>query len=134
MIDPVSAALIAAAVAAATSSLNDVSKTAVLDAYEALKAAIHKRFGAEHPVSKAVEAIDAKPTSKGRQETLIEEITDAGADQDKELLTLAEPIHLILEKQAKDNATVQQIISGNYNAVSVSGDASVTVQPPPKEQ
>src|SRR6266700_1710128 len=89
MIDPISAALIAAAVAGATSGLTDVSKTAVMDAYHALTTAIGKRFGQEHAVVKAVEALEGKPTSAGRQSTLVEEVTEVGADRDAELLALA---------------------------------------------
>lgn len=130
MIDPVSAALIAAAVAGVTGGLTDVGKTALVDAYSALKAAIQKRFGQQQALIEAVKAVEARPTSPGRQTTLIEEVKDAGADQDAELVTLAEQIRQLLKDQAETNATVQQIISGNYNATSVHGDASVTVHPP----
>ena len=130
MIDPVSAALIAAAIAGATGGLTDASKAAVMDAYHALTAAIGKRFGQEHAVVKAVEAIESKPTSAGRQSTLVEEVTEAGADRDTELLALAEQLRHLLVEHAQDNATVQVIITGYYNATSVYGDASVTVQPP----
>lgn len=133
MIDPVSAALIAATVAGATGGLTDVSKTALMDAYTALKAAIQQRFGQHHALVKAVEAVEAKPTSVGRQTTLVEEVTDADAAQDRELLTLAEQLRQVLKEQAKTNPVVQQIITGNYNATSVHGNASVTVQPPKEE-
>ena len=130
MIDPVSAALIAAAIAGATSGLTDASKTAVMDTYYALTAAIRKRFGQEHAVVKAVEAIESKPTSAGRQSTLVEEVTEAGADRDAELLALAEQLRHLLVEHAQGNASVQQIITGDYNATSVHGDANVTLQPP----
>jgi hypothetical protein len=51
-------------------------------------------------------------------------------DSDAELLALAEQIRQLLDEHAKDNTAVQQIITGNYNATSVHGDASVTVQTP----
>lgn len=130
MIDPVSAALIAAAVAGATGGLTDVSKTALVDAYSALKAAIQKRFGQQHALVKAVEAVEAKPTSAGRQTTLVEEVKDSGADQDAMLITLAEQIRQLLKEHAKTNAAIQQIITGDYNATSVHGDATVTVHQP----
>ena len=129
MIDSVSAALIAATVAGASGGLTDVSKTAIVDAYTALKVALQKRFGPHHAVVKAVEAMETKPTSAGRQSTLVEEVTDAGANRDAELLALAETLRQLLNVHAKNNTAVQQIIMGNYNATSVHGDASVTVQP-----
>jgi len=130
MIDPVSAAIIAAALAGATGGITNVSKTAWVDAYSALKTAIQKRFGQEHALVKAVEAVDAKPTSTGRQGTLVEEVTEAGANRDTEFLRLAEPLHQLLKEHARENTAVQQIMTGNYNATSVHGDANVTIQPP----
>jgi hypothetical protein len=130
MIDPVSAALIAAAVAGATGGLTEVSKTAVVNASAALKAAMQKRFGYDHAVVKAVEAVDEKPTSSPRQAVLVEEVMDAGADRDEALLALADQLRQVLKEKVKTNATVQQIVTGNYNATSAYGDATVTVQPP----
>lgn len=130
MIDPISAALIAAAVAGAAGGLTTVSKTALIDAYTTLKAAIEKRLGQEHAVVKAVEAVESKPSSAGRQSTLVEEVTDAGLEHDPELLALAEHLRQLLKEHAQGNTTVQQIITGNYNATSVHGDATVTFQAP----
>src|SRR5260370_29943157 len=90
MIDPISAAMIAAAVAGATGGTTDVSKMALMDAYTALKGAIGKRLGQEHAVLKAVEAVESKPSSAGRQSTLVEEVTDTGLERDTDLLVLAE--------------------------------------------
>src|SRR5689334_22023092 len=103
MIDPVSAALIAAAVAGATGGLTDVSKSALVDSYGALKAKIQERFGQQHALVKAVEAIEVKPASVGRQSTLVEEVTDVGADQDAEMLHLAEDIRRVLKEHMKEN-------------------------------
>lgn len=128
--DPVSTALIATSAAVATTGLTEVGKTALLDAYTALKAKIKQRFGHKHPIVDAIEAVEAKPASQGRQTTLVEEISEAHVDQDAELLQLAERVQKILGEQAKGNASIQQIISGSYNATSVYGDPSVTVHPP----
>lgn len=130
MIDPISAALIAAAMAGAAGGITDVSKSALIDAYTALKTAIQKRLGQEHVVVKAVEAVESKPNSAGRQSTLVEEVTDAGLDWDADLLALAEHLRQLLKEHAQENTTVQQIITGNYNATSVHGGATVTVQAP----
>jgi|SRR5271157_3402659 len=125
--DPITTAIVAALSAGAISGLTDMAKTAISDGYNKLKAAIQKRFGQGHAVVKAVEDIETKPTSQGRQRTLAEEVTEAGADRDAELLALAEHIHQLLKEHAKDNTAIQQIITGNYNATSVHGDAAVTV-------
>lgn len=130
MIDPVSASLIAAALAGATGGVSEVSKTAIVRASDALQTAMRTRFGRHHEVVKAVEAVEAKPTSAGRHTTLVEEVREAGADRDEALLALADQLRQVLKEEVKTNATVQQIVTGNYNATSAYGDATVTVQPP----
>lgn len=125
--DSISTAIVAALSAGAISGLTDTTKAAISDAYNKLKTAIQKRFGQEHALVKAVEAVEARPTSAGRQTTLVEEVKDAGANRDAELITLAELISQLLKEYAKDNTAVQQIITGNYNATSVHGNATVTV-------
>lgn len=81
-------------------------------------------------MKKAVDAMESKPTSAGQHSTLVEEVTDAGLDRDTELLTLAEQLTKLLTAHAQDPAIVLQIITGNYNATSVHGDATVTVEAP----
>ncbi|GHO78145.1 hypothetical protein KSD_59160 [Ktedonobacter sp. SOSP1-85] len=128
--DPVSTALIATSTVVATTGLTEVGKTALLDAYTALKTRITQRFGHKHPVVDAIEAVEAKPTSQGRQATLVEEITEAHIDQNAELCQLAERVQKILGEQARGNPSIQQIISGSYNAISMYGDPSVNVHFP----
>jgi hypothetical protein len=84
--DPVSATIVAALAAGVTSGVTEVGKNAVTDAYNALKAAIKRRFGAESEIAKAVDGAEANPESKGRQAVLEEEIKKAGADKDAEVL------------------------------------------------
>lgn len=125
--DPVTTAIIAALSAGATVGLADTTKTAITDSYNKLKDLLTKKFGASSDVVNAIEAIEAKPTSEGRQRTLVEEVTEVGADQDTELLALAKHIRDLLKDHAKNDMAMQQIITGDYNATSVHGDASVTI-------
>jgi hypothetical protein len=128
--DPITAAIVAAVSAGAIGGLTEASKTALTDAYGKLKALLIKKFGKESDVIQAVEQVEAKPKSAARKATLAEEVTEVKANQDNELLELAEPIRQLLQEQAKTNATIQQIISGSYNAISVYGDANMTLQAP----
>ncbi|GHO65544.1 hypothetical protein KSC_044360 [Ktedonobacter sp. SOSP1-52] len=128
--DPVSTALIATSAAVATTGLTEVGKTALLDAYAALKTRITQRFGHKHSIVNAIEAVEAKPASQGRQAMLVEEIAEAHADQDTELCQLAERVQKLLGEQAQGNPSIQQFISGSYNATSVYGNPSVNVHLP----
>ena len=128
--DPITTAIVAALAAGAMGSLTDASKAAITDGYSKLKVAIQKRFGANSDVVQAIDKLEKKPESQGRKETLAEEIVAIKAEQDAELLSLAEHIRELLKEYAKDNTAVKQIITGDYNATSVHGDASVTVHAP----
>jgi hypothetical protein len=95
--DPVSAAIMAALAPWVTSGVTEVGKNAVTDVYNALKATIKWRFGAESEVAKAVDGAVANPESKGRQTVLEEEIKKAGADKDSEILQLAPALQELLQ-------------------------------------
>ncbi len=123
-IEPITAAIIAALGAGAVSGLTDASKTAITDAYINLKELLVTRFGKGSEVVKAVDHLESKPESSGRQESLQEEIIVSGAKQDEELLaqarhvlTLVQPhqaeqgivIHNNAPVQAQNVAEVQDI-------------------------
>jgi hypothetical protein len=85
-VDPVSIA--AAAVAIGT---QEVIKTGVAevvkDAYSALK-----RFISEHYKGIDPSAVESKPASESKRASLAEDLKDAGADSDTELLALAKAL------------------------------------------
>jgi hypothetical protein len=107
--DPITAALVAAIAAGATK----VGKTAVVDAYNGVKALIQRKFGqTELPV--AIEYLEKKPESKGRQETVKEEIEMAKADKDPEIIKEIEKLIEVIqqtpnvhEKLGKYNLTIK---------------------------
>ena len=93
-------ALVAGAVAAA----KDVAAQAVKDGYAALKGLVVRKFGSKPDVADAVQKVEQKPDSKGRQETLKEGLTAAGADKDEELLKQAQALLDLLKQH--DPATL----------------------------
>lgn len=126
--DPVTTAFIAAVAAGAAGGVGKVAEEAIVDGYNALKAALRRKFGAESEVAEAVEKVEAKPESAGRRETLKEEVAAAGADQDPELRQAAEGLLERLKAQPGGAESVQQIASGSYIAqASHGGTASVNV-------
>ena len=82
--DPISIAIIAAISAGLVKGVSTVGENVLVDAYEGLKSLIKRKFGQESDVAKAVDAVEAKPDSAGRQQTLSEEIVAAKADQEAE--------------------------------------------------
>jgi len=78
--DPITTAIVAALPALAS----DLMKASVKDAYEGLKAVIRRKWGEASPTTKAVEALESNPHSKGQAAVLAEHIaaTNATADAD----------------------------------------------------
>ena len=62
----------------------------------------------------AVQKVEQKPDSKGRQETLKEELTAAGADKDEELLKQAQALlDLLKQHDAATLATYSATLTGS---------------------
>ncbi len=87
--------------------LAGLSKDAIKDSYNALKAALKKKFGSDSEVVNAVEGLEKKPDSKGRQTTLQEEIENAKVNDDIEIVQLAQELLKQLESEKS--------ASGKYN-------------------
>jgi hypothetical protein len=132
--DPITAAIVAAISAGAIGGLTEVSKTALTDAYGKLKALLVKKFGKESDVVQAVEQVEAKPTSQARMALLSEEVTEVHAEQDSELLHLAQAVLQALQSSSEHTEHTQTAI-GNYIAQADRGSsASVHIGMPPTSQ
>ena len=123
--DPITLALASAAVA----GIAKIGEKAIVDAYEALKALLKAKYGPAHKIVKAAEEVEANPASKTRPGTLNEEIVSAGADQDAELLKAAEELLAKLKSSPAGQTIVNQVISGNNNYVSGTGNLTVHNNP-----
>src|SRR5207248_8785387 len=88
--DPITAAIIAAS--ALLPGVVAVEKKVFVDAYEALKNLIKKKFGSQSELVQAVEAVEAKPDSSARKELLKEEVATAKADEDPDLRNAAQTL------------------------------------------
>jgi hypothetical protein len=95
----VAAAVAAAVSAGATAGLTDTAKTAVADAYQALKDLLTRKYR-----SVDVAMVEAKPESLARQEVLEAELVEAGAEGDRELSGVAEHVLRIVHEYAPQAA------------------------------
>jgi hypothetical protein len=124
--DPVTTAIVAALAAGA----GKVAEKAIVDAYDGLKAILKRKFREQGDLAEAIKELEAKPESDGRKTTLREEVVNAKADQDPDVLKAA----LALLDQIKAHPGGEQHIQtaiGSYIAqADRSGTASVKVNQP----
>jgi tetratricopeptide (TPR) repeat protein len=75
--------------------------------YETLKGALRQKFGPESELIDALQRLERKPDSTARLDWFREEITTAKANQDAELLALAQQLLQILETKATSSQPVE---------------------------
>lgn len=124
--DPITAAILAAIAAGAAAGLSDAAKTVIADAYTGLKSLVKNKLGDDNEVTQAIVAVEAKPESIGRKETLKEEVLNAKIDQDANLQAMA---MALLEKVKATPAGTQiiQSVTGNNNYLVAGTGNSLTV-------
>jgi hypothetical protein len=126
--DPITAAIVAA--------LSKIGETAVGDAYGYLKKLILSKCGRGSDIDKAMEDLEKKPQSKGRQTTLQEEVEDAALRDDSAITDAAQALlelspgsmdNSVVEQHAgQDAVSVHQAITGNNNVQTVTGNVVYT--------
>ena len=114
--DPVTSAI----VAGAATGLGKTATTAIVDSYKALKGLFTEKFGQDNDLLDAVRSLEKKPDSKSRQGVVEENVVDTGADQDRDILTVADK----LLAQVKN---IQQIASVTGDGAIAQGDGTVAV-------
>jgi hypothetical protein len=97
--DPITSAIVTALAAGAVSGLTDSSKMAITDAYHTLKDLLARKFGVSSQVVQAIDHLETKPESVGRQETLQEEMIAVNAEQDHEVLAAARHLLVLTHTQ-----------------------------------
>jgi len=76
-------------------------KNATIKAYEGLKIALKEKYGADSDLMAAVEGLEKRPDSDGRKTVLHEEIENVRADQDAQLLNLAQTLLSRMRQQSQ---------------------------------
>lgn len=115
--------------AAIMAALGNLGVKAVGDAYEGVKALMHRKFGAESDLADALKKLEQKPDAQARQQLLKEEAETAGADKDEEIIKAAQALLDAVKAQPGGEKAVQQIIKqitiGDKNIVAGIGDINI---------
>jgi hypothetical protein len=112
--DPVSA-IVTAIAAGATAALKDVTAQTVKSAYHSIKELIALKFAGVD-----LAALEKKPDNENRQAVLAEELGEAKADQDDELLAKVEELQAALKEHLPRDESGQPLIDlESFEAASV---------------
>ena len=128
--DPVTTAILAALATGAAGSAPKIVEKVVVDAYDALKAILKRKFGDDSDVVKATTQLETKPESAGRQETLKEEIAAAKADLDPDIIKAAQALLDQIKAQPGGEQHIQNAIGSYIAQADRGGTAHVNVNQP----
>jgi predicted YcjX-like family ATPase len=98
--DPITAIVTAVAIGAAE-ALNSTAKQAVQDLYTGLKTLIQDKY---HGANSSLEALEKKPDSVSKRDSLQEDLHDSDAANDVELLQQAQALLKSIEEHAPQAA------------------------------
>ncbi len=113
--DPVMTAIVSALAMGVASSVTTIVEKNIVDAYGALKSVIKKKFGENSDVVKAMNDLEDKPESSGRKATLNEEVVAAKADQEAEIIKIAQALLEQIKSKPGGEQHIQTAM-GNYIA------------------
>jgi hypothetical protein len=99
--DPITGAIVAALAAGVLGGVTEVGKKAIVDTYEALKAAIKRKYGEESKIAQAVSAVEDEPDFEPNQQALAGRVEQVDADEDPELEELAHKLLEALEETSQ---------------------------------
>jgi hypothetical protein len=108
-------AIVATLSAGVAAGVGKVGESALVDAYQELKAALKRQFGDNSEVVKAVDQLEQKPDSEGRKGMLRKEVEAVGADGDPDILQAAQQLLEQLKAQPGGEQHIQHA-RGSYIA------------------
>ncbi len=103
-------------------ALAALSKDAIKDSYNTLKSALKKKFASNSDIIDAVEELEKKPDSKGRQTTLQEEIENAKVNDDAEIVQLAQDLLNKLTDEPDGQQIINQTQTNTASGNTIGGD------------
>lgn len=129
--EPISATIVAAIAGGSAVALKDVTNKAVSDAYQGIKTLVIDRYKRKG----SIEALEEDPESSTAQNLLTEALEKTGADQDEEVIELAQQLSEALSQIPKEEAErysidIERLEAANarFKRIKVSGDKVLNVK------
>jgi hypothetical protein len=97
--DPVSVIVSAIAMGAST-ALKATAGDVIKDSYRAFKELLLRKYGKHGDTAEAVEKLEKNPESQPRKDVLKEELTNAGAHKDQEVVDKSTELLKVLESKS----------------------------------
>ena len=107
---------------AIVAALANLSKDVIKDSYGALKAGLKKKFGEESDLIEAVDKLEKKPDSEARKSMVQEEVDIAKANNDPEILKLAQDLLNKIKEQPGGQESINQTQTNMVSDVNVGGN------------
>jgi hypothetical protein len=115
-VDPITTAIVATIPAVAS----DLVKSSVKDAYDGLKAVIRRKWGDAGAITKAINALEADPSSKAQAGVLAEKVAATKAAEEPEVIKALTVLVAELKEArigGKTLAGIQVAIGGDMQGV-----------------
>lgn len=114
--EPVSL-IVTAVVAGLAAGAGEVAKAGIKDAYDLFMARLRGKVSGHEDAQDALANVEKKPDSAGRQATLKEELAAIQAEQDSDLLNLAQTVLQKLDEKGAEAGKYNITISGGQGFV-----------------
>jgi hypothetical protein len=131
--DPITGAIVAALAAGVASGATEVGKKVIVDAYDALKAALKGKFGIESNIAKAVADLEADPDFEPNHDALAGRVAQAKAAEDAELRELAQALiddalaGRVAQAKAAEDAELQELAQALIDALESTAEGKKAV-------
>jgi hypothetical protein len=109
--DPITLIVTALALGAAA-GLKDTAAQTIKDAYSGIKALILRRYG-----DVGLDALEKKPESQIKRDSVAEDLTEAGAARDEELVLQAQALAQLVEQYAPNTAAKINVKLSDIKAI-----------------
>lgn len=132
-VDVILNAIVAAISSGVVAESTEVGKKAIADAYDGVKSIIKRRFGGQSEAAAALEKLEAKPASVGRQQVLSEELETSGAASDPELIEAAQALLVLIHSLPRGEKHTQIAVGSGIAQADGGSTATVNWSPGPRE-